>query len=236
MAGDAGFLTGLEEVRGDGGHVGMTTPMTSQRAPTVGPMAYTVEDPTLFQPHVEVRVSPRRKKTAGAHWEGDRIVVVVPSHLRGEDRDRMVDELAGRLRRHRPYLDASDEELQERAEDLGRRYLDGVVPASIRWSRTQNKRWGSCTVSTGDVRISERLRVVPTWVLDAVIVHELAHIVEATHSPRFRELEQRYPRQQEAEYFLEGYALGLESRVGNGDACLTNGWSRPGHPAVPESV
>ncbi len=181
----------------------------SQLPHTVGPVPYTVEDPTLFQPNVEVRVSPRRKKTAGAHWEGDRIVVVVPSHLRGEERDQMVDELAGRLRRHRPYLEASDEELRDRAVALGRRYLDGVVPSSIRWSRSQNKRWGSCTVSTGDVRISARLRAVPTWVLDAVIVHELAHIVEPTHSPRFREFERRYPRQQEAECFLEGYALGL---------------------------
>jgi predicted metal-dependent hydrolase len=214
----------------------MTTPIRSQRPLSVGPMAYTIEDPTLFHPHVEVRVSRRRKKTAGAHWEGDRIVVVVPSHLRGEARDRMVDELAGRLRRHRPHLEASDDELRQRAEDLGRRYLDGVVPASIRWSRTQNKRWGSCTVSTGDVRISERLRVVPSWVLDAVIVHELAHIIEATHSPRFRELERRYPRQQEAEYFLEGYTLGLECRDGIGNGHPRNGWSQPEHPAVPESV
>ncbi len=173
--------------------------------------SYRVEAPTLFQPNVEVRVSHRRKKTASAHWEGGRIVVVVPSHLRGVDRDRMVDELAGRLRRHRPHLDASDEVLRERAVELGRRYLDGVVPSSIRWSRAQSKRWGSCTVSTGDVRISERLRVVPTWVLDAVIVHELAHIVEPTHSPRFRELENRYPRQQEAECYLEGYSLGLDT-------------------------
>lgn len=200
-------------------------PFTSQRPPTVGPVPYTVEDPTLFHPHVEVRVSHRRKKTAGAHWEGDRIVVVVPSHLRGAARDRMVEELSGRLRRHRPHLDASDEELYERAVDLGRRYLDGVVPTSIRWSTAQSKRWGSCTVTTGDVRISDRLRVVPSWVLDAVVVHELAHIVEPTHSARFRELENRYPRQKEAESFLEGYALGLDRRpVAADDA---NRWAPP---------
>ncbi len=194
--------------------------------------SYRVETPSLFQPGVEVRVSRRRKKTAGAHWEGDRIVVVVPSHLRGAERDRMVDELAGRLRRHRPYLDASDEDLRARAVDLGRRYLDGVVPASIRWSTAQTKRWGSCTVGTGDVRISDRLRVVPSWVLDAVIVHELAHIVEATHSPRFRELENRYPRQQEAECFLEGYALGLDSRSSPNHP-TGSGWGAV-RPPVPE--
>jgi len=172
-------------------------------------MSYTVQPATLFHPHVEVRVSKRRKKTAGAHWEGDRIVVVVPAHLRGADRDEMVECLSRRLACHRPYLHASDAELEQRARTLGRRYLDGVSPASIRWSATQTKRWGSCTLDTREIRISERLRPVPDWVLDGVIVHELAHLFEPSHSPRFRHLERRYPRQAEADAFLEGYALGL---------------------------
>ncbi len=46
--------------------------------------------------------------------------------------------------------------------------------------------------------------------LDAVIVHELAHLVEAGHSSRFAELEDRYPRRRDAELYLEGYALGLQ--------------------------
>ncbi len=172
-------------------------------------MTYTTQQPTLFHPHVEVRVSKRRKKTAGAHWEGDRIVVVVPAHLRGADRDEMVESLSRRLACHRPYLHASDAQLEQRARTLGQRFLDGVSPASIRWSTTQIKRWGSCTLETREIRISERLRVVPDWVLDAVIVHELVHLFEPTHSARFRQLEQRYPRREEADAFLEGYALGL---------------------------
>jgi len=169
----------------------------------------TTQHPTLFHPDIEVRVSKRRKKTAGAHWEGDRIVVVVPVHLRGTERDQMVDDLARRLTRHRPHLHSSDDLLESRAAQLGRRYLDGVSPNSIRWSTAQNKRWGSCTLETGEIRISERLRVAPDWVLDAVIVHELAHLLEPNHSPRFRALESRYPRRNDADAFLEGYALGL---------------------------
>jgi predicted metal-dependent hydrolase len=165
--------------------------------------------PTLFHPDVEVRVSKRRKKTAAAHWEGDRIVVVVPTHLRGVELDQMVDELSTRLSRHRPHLHASDEQLEQRAVALGRRYLDGITPSSIRWSTNQTKRWGSCTVLTREIRISERLRVAPEWVLDAVILHELAHLVEPNHSPRFRQLEERYPRRRAADTFLAGYALGL---------------------------
>ena len=78
----------------------------------------------LLRPDVEVRVSSRRKKTAGAHWEGDRIIVVVPSHLRGADLETMVDELTRRLRRSRPHLHASDEALAARASHLGRTYLE----------------------------------------------------------------------------------------------------------------
>jgi hypothetical protein len=172
-------------------------------------MTYTTEPPNLFQPDVEVRVSNRRKKTAGAHWEGDRIIVVVPAHLRGVDRDEMVDHLARRLQHHRPLLHMSDNHLGDRAAELGDLYFDGIRPSSIRWSMAQNKRWGSCTVSTREIRISERLRVAPGWVLDSVIVHELAHLIEPNHGPGFKALENRYPRKSEADIFLSGYSLGL---------------------------
>ncbi|HEY4929482.1 MAG TPA: M48 family metallopeptidase [Acidimicrobiales bacterium] len=164
---------------------------------------------TPFAPDVEVRVSSRRKKTAGAHWEGDRIVVVVPTHLRGAARDDMVEHLTRRLTRHRPHLHASDSFLEERARHLAATYLDGVQPASIRWATNQTKRWGSCTLATREIRISSRLRVAPPWVLDAVIVHELAHLLEPNHSPRFRELESRFPKKRDADLFLDGYHLGL---------------------------
>jgi predicted metal-dependent hydrolase len=99
--------------------------------------------------------------------------------------------------------------LEERAQALGATYLDGVEPASIRWATNQTKRWGSCTLATREIRISSRLRVAPPWVLDAVIVHELAHLLEPNHSPRFRVLEARYPRKRDADLFLDGFHLGL---------------------------
>ena len=178
-------------------------------------MTFTTEPPTLFRPDVEIRVSARRKKTAAAHWEGDRIVVVVPTHLRGVDRDEMVDHLSRRLERHRPFLHASDEQLEQRAADLADAYADGVRPVSIRWSSNQAKRWGSCTLLTREIRISDRLRVAPDWVLDAVVVHELTHLLEPNHTVRFKALENRFPRRKEADIFLEGYALGR--RMGAGE-------------------
>ena len=45
-------------------------------------------------------------------------------------------------------------------------------------------RWGSCTVKD-NVNINWRLIKAPMFVIDYVIVHELAHLIEANHTPRF---------------------------------------------------
>jgi hypothetical protein len=168
------------------------------------------------RPEVVVRSSTRRRKTAGAHLEGGRIVVVVPAGWPARVRDQVVEDLVGRLVRRRPAVAASDGELAARAGALADRYLDGTRPASIRWVTNQSSRWGSCTTATGVVRISDRLRGVPGWVLDAVLVHELAHLVEPDHSRRFDELVSRYPRTRDAGTFLDGFAAGLRYRDEHG--------------------
>jgi predicted metal-dependent hydrolase len=161
-------------------------------------------------PPVEVRASTRRRTTVSASWEDGRIVVLVPSRLRSTERDAIVDELVQRLLRRAPMHHSDDHALEERAEQLADRYFDGVRPSSIRWVGNQRKRWGSCNPNTGQIRISDRLRPVPSWVLDAVLVHELAHLLEASHSRRFRALAARYPRMAEADTFLHGFSVGLE--------------------------
>ncbi len=164
-----------------------------------------------LRPTVEVRTSPRRRKTASGFWQDGRVVILVPARLSKADRVELVEGLVQRVLAQRPHVSTSDEDLEERAAVLADEYLGGVRPASIRWVGNQQRRWGSCTSRTGEIRISERLRFVPGWVLDAVLVHELAHLIEPTHSPRFRRLVARYPRTEEADTFLAGYTLGLET-------------------------
>jgi predicted metal-dependent hydrolase len=160
---------------------------------------------------IEIRTSKRRRKSATAYWSDGRIVVLLPSHLRGTERKEMVDWLVARVLSRRPRAAASDEALFDRAMHLGRRYVPGADPLSVRWVVNQQKRWASCTAETGEIRLSHRLQGVPEWVLDAVLVHELAHLVYPDHSPRFHDLADRFPRQSEAATFLEGYALGLDA-------------------------
>jgi predicted metal-dependent hydrolase len=168
--------------------------------------------PAATVPEVEVRVSKRRKKTSEAKWVGGRIVVSVPAHLDRESRQKTVDWLVERLlTRHSLQSRLGDDELLARAIELSDRYLVGARPASVRWVTNQTARWGSCSYSSGDIRVSHRLRAVPEWVLDSVLVHEVAHLTHPDHSPAFHRLAGTYPRHKEAGVFLAGYGLGLSN-------------------------
>ncbi|HLT16859.1 MAG TPA: M48 family metallopeptidase [Acidimicrobiales bacterium] len=147
---------------------------------------------------VEVVRSPRRRKSSSARIVDGRIVVRVPQWLPHAQVDEAVEALVARLERQRR---AERVDLTERARVLARRY-DLPEPVRIRWVANQRSRWGSCTPGTGEIRISDRLAGFPAWVVDAVIVHELAHLVHADHSPAFWALAHRYPKTERALGFL----------------------------------
>jgi predicted metal-dependent hydrolase len=167
------------------------------------------------KPTVEVRRSAKRRRTVSAYRDGERVVVLIPAQFTGaEERewvDRMVARLAARERREH-----TDEALFERAVRLAERYFSehpqAARPASVRWVRNQNGRWGSCTPADRSIRISDRIRGFPDWVVDYVILHEVAHLVVANHNAEFWALVARYPRSERARGFLEGIsaATGLE--------------------------
>jgi hypothetical protein len=154
---------------------------------------------------VEVRRSARRRRTVTAYREAGHVVVCLPARLSAAEERRWVNAMLLRLeaqeRRRRP----TDAGLLTRAHELSRRFLDGrAEPSSVRWSSIQRARWGSCTPADGAIRISDRLRGVPAWVVDYVLVHELAHLLVSDHSDRFWALVQRYPRTERAKGFLDG--------------------------------
>jgi Protein of unknown function DUF45 len=190
----------------------------AEATPTTDAATPTQEEPSNGAseraPEVEVRISKRRKKTSEAKWVAGRIVVSVPAHLNAESRQKTVDWLVERLlTRHGLQSGLDDDGLLARAIELSDRYLVGARPVSVRWVTNQSARWGSCSYYSGQIRLSHRLRVVPEWVLDSVLVHEVAHLTHADHSPAFHKLAGGYPRHKEAGVFLAGYGLGLSNPV-----------------------
>ena len=155
---------------------------------------------------------------------------MLPTGLSRVEEQRYIDDLTASLmaRRERQRRRGTDEALARRADELARAHLDQpagkrVRPDSVRWSDQQEKRWGSCSPDTGTIRISSRLRGVPAYVLDHVLLHELTHLVEASHSKRFHELA-AHPQQERAEAFLAGWSAAVRFTTGEpGDAADVDG-------------
>lgn len=154
---------------------------------------------------VEVRRSARRKRTVSAFREQGRLVVAIPATFTRTQEEQWVEKMVRRVSAREARNELSDEDLLTRAETLAGEYLPaGVRPSSVRWVTNQNSRWGSCTPLDGSIRISHRVRNMPEWVIDYVLVHELAHLVHADHSAKFWAIVDQYPRTQRARGFLEG--------------------------------
>jgi predicted metal-dependent hydrolase len=148
--------------------------------------------------NVEVTRSKKRKRSVGAQLVGDTLRIAIPSWMSSDDEAHWVGEMSRRFAR-KQSTDRID--LTERAASLARRHrLDR--PTEIRWSDDMTSRWGSCTPATATIRISTRIAAFPDWVIDYVIVHELAHLHVAGHGADFWSLVQRYPRSERAIGYL----------------------------------
>ncbi|WP_405723560.1 M48 family metallopeptidase [Streptomyces sp. NBC_01537] len=154
---------------------------------------------------VEVRRSARRRRTVSAYREGDRTIVLIPARMSAAEEKRWVTLMLDKLAAQESRRMLGDEELAARAEQLSGQYLGGrAAPDTVRWVTNQNSRWGSCTPSEGSIRLSHRLQGMPEYVIDYVLLHELAHLLVPGHGPRFWELLDDYPRTERARGYLEG--------------------------------
>jgi predicted metal-dependent hydrolase len=148
--------------------------------------------------NVEVKRSTRRRKTVEARLVDGTLRVAIPAWMTAEDEAHWVEVMSQRFSRR---ADTNEIDLVPRAANLAGRF--GLpAPSSITWSTRQNARWGSCSVDTGRIRISDRLAGFPDWVIDYVIIHELAHLVESGHNKPFWELVNRYPLAERARGYL----------------------------------
>ncbi len=161
---------------------------------------------------MEIKIirSQRRQKTVSAKLVDDVLEVRAPAHLPDAELAPIIEQLKNRLERRQQANELNaDGELAVRAQHLNRRYFRGRLRInSIKYVTNQHKRFGSCTVNTATIRISDRIASLPAWVRDSVIIHELAHLKEPNHSPRFWQLVNRYKLAERARGYL--MAIGME--------------------------
>jgi len=158
---------------------------------------------------VKIKRSAKRIKTVSARVVDGVLEVSAPAHMKDDELKPIIDRFRQRINRRQKRETLSDKDLEAIAKQLNKDYFQGNLSwESISWSTRQNKRYGSCTPSEKTIRISHQLAKMPRFVLEYVVVHELAHLLEGNHGPRFWKLVNRYPRTERARGYL--MAVGME--------------------------
>ncbi len=175
---------------------------------------YTLVDSTGKQIVVLVRRDKRLTKSSRWVPQADgSILLRIPNRISKNEVGRLLDQLSLQFqKRSRLAEPRSDEELKHRAETINRKYFGGKIQwSSIRWVGNMEQRLGSCTnggPTDGHIRISERIKEWPDWVIDYVIAHELVHRLHSNHSPEFWEiLTKAYPMAERARGFIQGVSF-----------------------------
>jgi predicted metal-dependent hydrolase len=172
---------------------------------------YTIRDGRGNQIQVDLRRDKRLKKTS--RWErlpDGSLVVRVPYRLPKHSVSTLLEQVASQLDRTTIlHAQRTDDDLQQRAELINRKHFNGSIQwNAIRWVSNMQSRLGSCTrggPTDGQIRISNKIKNWPDWVVDYVIAHELMHRRHPNHSDIFWiDLRTAYPLTEKARGFIYG--------------------------------
>ena len=126
----------------------------------------------------------------------------VPHGIPNGEQLRWAEVMRARIERQLERARPTDAKLEARAHAINRRYFGGRLEwNSIAWA-DQGRRWGSCSYMVGVIRISDRAARLPEFILDYLLVHELAHLEHADHGPAFWELVNRFALAERARGYL----------------------------------
>lgn len=165
------------------------------------PSTITVDGVTLA-----LTVARKPVKRVNARLHNTTLAVSAPLHMPQATLEPIVADLARRLvRRARAHQVNAEDDALGLALRLAARFPIPPAVAQVRFVTTQQACWGSYSVGTHTVRLNATLRQMPRWVLEHVVVHELAHAEHPNHSPAFWKLVRRVdPKTEQANAFLAG--------------------------------
>jgi predicted metal-dependent hydrolase len=170
-------------------------------------------DSNEFRPPIRIVASRQRRRTVAARLRSGVLELLVPSWMPQAERQQWAETMRRRLERRMERTRPTDERLAERARTLNVRHFGG----RLRWMSIgfvdMAHNWGSCTFTTGEIRIARRAAGLPDWVLDYLVVHELAHLEHSDHGPAFHEMVNRYPRTERAMGYLMAIDAGATARA-----------------------
>jgi len=178
---------------------------------------YTIRDENQHLIQVRLRRDRRLRKTM--RWErlpDGAILVRIPLRLPKRCIAPMLEKISQELDKLAQVSSRrTDADLQQRAELINHKYFDGKIQwSAIRWVSNMQSQLGSCSqggTTDGHIRISDKIKSWPEWVVNYVIAHELMHCKYPNHSACFwNELRTVYPLTERA----RGFAAGIYFKTG----------------------
>lgn len=139
---------------------------------------------TVGRRRYSLELIDEERKMHSAKLVGDTIVLRLSSKCNPTQRQKAIQTLLSRVVAG-DYL----AEIVQRVHDINQRTVNQPI-GNISLKHNQSN-WGSCS-SERNVNLSTRLLFAPVDVQNYVIIHELAHLVEMNHSPRFWSLVERF--------------------------------------------
>lgn len=150
-----------------------------------------------------IHVKEVQRKTSTAQLHGNDIHLILAEGLNETQRHKACQTLI-----HKILCQCYLTKIRKRVAELNERHFREKY-SSVKLKYIHSK-WGSCSTD-GEIIISSKLLLCPGWVIDYVIIHELAHLVEHNHSDRFwKVVEQALPNYKRAEKWLTDHGSGLE--------------------------
>ena len=150
------------------------------------------------QRQYELQITTASRKTSAGKIEEGVLKLKLSDQLNDQQRSEVLRKLLSRLvaADYLPYI-------THRVHELNERYFQRPIKAvRLKYNHTN---WGSCS-STGNINLSTRLLFAPSDVIDYVIIHELAHLIELNHSARFwAQVERAMPNYKEKEDWLNEF-------------------------------
>tara|TARA_B110000879_G_C11151420_1_gene504803 strand:+ start:1400 stop:2188 length:789 start_codon:yes stop_codon:yes gene_type:complete len=153
---------------------------------------------SCMEMHYTLHIEEKKRSSSGAKIKEDRILLSLDEKLFGVNKSEIIKTALSRV-----FAKKYKHEVEKRLELINKHYFGHAVK-SLRLKYNKSN-WGSCS-NSGNINLSTRLLMAPQWVLDYVIVHELAHMNEMNHSKKYWAIvEKVYPEYKKAEKWLKAY-------------------------------
>ncbi len=146
----------------------------------------------------KLRIRPAHRENHYAKKIGSTILLEINEDDEPVNMQKSIRHLLSRVvgRDQKPFISQKVHELN------AKHFQQNIRSINLKYNLTN---WGSCS-STGNVNLSTRLLFAPEEVIDYVIIHELAHLIELNHSDRFWALVERAdPNYKASEKWLKLY-------------------------------